>query len=237
MSFSVCVYFQQRKLLKNTLVQTETQTNQTSGAFSSPGHHESADGAAGHPRRPVGPAVQKRMRLLWQRCMAGPVLQVLAGRVPAGPAEADPGRLGLGGKVRAAAEHGRRSNSVRPAQRFPAAGYRERRRRRTPAATWRTATRVTPRVTPRSPRSQSLRRRKPTRKLAKWQRWRSSSALRLEPPLRKVLLASSRFACLRLNSAADWFGSIFKLFIFTAWYKRGNKSILSIDRSLGSKLV
>lgn len=83
--------FPAEEFIEERLVQPETQINQTSGAFSSPGHHESAEGAAGHPRRPVGPAVQKRMRLLWQRRMAGPVLQVLAGGVPAGPAEADPG--------------------------------------------------------------------------------------------------------------------------------------------------
>ncbi|XP_035998726.1 rab5 GDP/GTP exchange factor isoform X1 [Fundulus heteroclitus] len=43
------------------------------------------------------------MRLLWERSVAGPVLQVLEGGVPAGAAEADPGRLGLGRKVRPAA--------------------------------------------------------------------------------------------------------------------------------------
>lgn len=63
-------------------------------------HHESADGEAGHTRGPIGPAVQKGMRLLRKCSVAGPVLQVLEGGVPAGAAEADPGRLGLGGEVR-----------------------------------------------------------------------------------------------------------------------------------------
>ncbi len=66
-------------------------------------HHESADGATGDTRGPVGPAVQKGMRLLRQRGVAGPVLQVLEGGVPAGTAETDPGRLGLGRKVRPSA--------------------------------------------------------------------------------------------------------------------------------------
>lgn len=63
-------------------------------------HYESTDRAAGDTRGPVRPAVQKGMRLLRQRGMAGPVLQVLEGGVPAGTAETDPGRLGLGRKVR-----------------------------------------------------------------------------------------------------------------------------------------
>lgn len=66
-------------------------------------HHESADGATGYTCGPVRPAVQEGMRLLWQRSLAGPVLQVLEGGVPAGTAETDPGRLGLGGKVRPSA--------------------------------------------------------------------------------------------------------------------------------------
>lgn len=63
-------------------------------------HHESADGAAGHPCGPIRPAVQKGMWLLWKRSVAGPVLQVLEGGVPEGAAEADPGRLGLGREVK-----------------------------------------------------------------------------------------------------------------------------------------
>ncbi len=63
-------------------------------------HHESADGATGDTCGPVRPAVQKGLRLLWQRSMAGPVLQVLEGGVPAGAAETDPRWLGLGRKVR-----------------------------------------------------------------------------------------------------------------------------------------
>lgn len=63
-------------------------------------HYESADGATGDTRGPIRPAVQKRMRLLWQRSLAGPVLKVLEGGVPAGTAETDPGRLGAGRKVR-----------------------------------------------------------------------------------------------------------------------------------------
>lgn len=59
-------------------------------------HHESADRAARHTRGPVRPAVQKRMRLLWKRTVAGLVLQVLEGGVPAGATEADPGGLGFG---------------------------------------------------------------------------------------------------------------------------------------------
>lgn len=47
--------------------------------------------------------MQKGVRLLWQRGMAGPVLQVLEGGVPAGTAETDPGRLGLGREVRPSA--------------------------------------------------------------------------------------------------------------------------------------
>lgn len=63
-------------------------------------HYESADRAtAGDTCGPIRPAVQKGMRLLWQLSMAGSVLQVLEGGVPAGTAEADPGRLGLGRKV------------------------------------------------------------------------------------------------------------------------------------------
>lgn len=63
--------------------------------------YESADRAtAGDTCGPVRPAVQKGMRLLRQRSMAGSVLQVLEGGVPAGTTEADPGRLGLGRKVR-----------------------------------------------------------------------------------------------------------------------------------------
>lgn len=59
--------------------------------------HESA---TGDTCGPVRPALQKRMWLLWQRSMAGPVLQVLEGGVPACTTETDPGRLGLGRKVR-----------------------------------------------------------------------------------------------------------------------------------------
>lgn len=44
--------------------------------------------------------MQKGMRLLRQRGVARPVLQVLEGGVPACAAETDPGRLGFGGKVR-----------------------------------------------------------------------------------------------------------------------------------------
>lgn len=66
-------------------------------------HHESADGATGDTCWPVRPAVQKGMRLLRQRSVAGPVFQVLEGGVPAGAAETDPGRLGLGRKVRLSA--------------------------------------------------------------------------------------------------------------------------------------
>lgn len=66
-------------------------------------HHESADGATGDTCGPVRPAVQKGMRLLWQRGMAGPVLQVLEGGVPPCTPETDPGRLGLGRKVRPSA--------------------------------------------------------------------------------------------------------------------------------------
>lgn len=63
-------------------------------------HHESADGATRDTCRPVRPAVQERMWLLWQRSMAGAVLQVLEGRIPAGTTKTDPGRLGFGRKVR-----------------------------------------------------------------------------------------------------------------------------------------
>lgn len=66
-------------------------------------HHESADGATRDTCRPVRPAVQERMWLLWQRSVAGAVLQVLEGRVPAGTTKTDPGRLGFGRKVRRAA--------------------------------------------------------------------------------------------------------------------------------------
>ena len=66
-------------------------------------HHESADGATWDTCGPVRPAVQKGMWLLWQRSMAGPVLQVLEGGVPAGAPKTDPGRLGLGRKVRPSA--------------------------------------------------------------------------------------------------------------------------------------
>lgn len=55
---------------------------------------ESAEGAPRDPRGPVRAALQQGLWLLWQRSLAGPVLQVLAGGVPAGPAEADPGGLG-----------------------------------------------------------------------------------------------------------------------------------------------
>lgn len=55
-------------------------------------HYESADRTtAGDTCGPVRPAVQKGMWLLRQRSMAGSVLQVLEGGVPAGTAEADPG--------------------------------------------------------------------------------------------------------------------------------------------------
>lgn len=63
-------------------------------------HHESADRATGDTCGPIRPAVQKGMWLLWKRSVARPVLQVLEGGVPAGTAETDPGRLGLGRKVR-----------------------------------------------------------------------------------------------------------------------------------------
>lgn len=40
------------------------------------------------------------MRFLWERSLAGALLQVLARGEPAGAAEADPGRLGPGSTVR-----------------------------------------------------------------------------------------------------------------------------------------
>ena len=54
-------------------------------------HYESADGATRDTCGPIRPAVQKGMWLLRQRSMAGSVLQVLEGGVPAGTAETDPG--------------------------------------------------------------------------------------------------------------------------------------------------
>lgn len=55
-------------------------------------HYESADRATtGDTCGPVRPALQKGMWLLRQRSMAGSVLQVLEGGVPAGTPEADPG--------------------------------------------------------------------------------------------------------------------------------------------------
>lgn len=65
------------------------QTRRSFLLFPPPGcrHEPAARDTCG----PVGPALQKGMRLLWEHGVARPVLQVLEGGIPASAAETDPG--------------------------------------------------------------------------------------------------------------------------------------------------